>query len=299
MLMAHNIHDLTFKQLISRRQFFIDFCQTYVPPEILVKLNFGACHLFKLEGETVNQSHHGSQLHHREIADVVYQVQMQGANQDALIIFHIEHFSSPKANTSLRSANYNLNTLVQYNEINPKKPLPLLIPIIYYHGKRSPFPYSLNIYDLFEENKALAEQYLLTPLLIDVHQFSDAALAKHQGISAAELAFKYTTLRKQLPSARIKLLVEQLIQLDYNLRHTVLRYSINRLVGNRDDFVARYLKALPQEESTMRTMAEEWVHEGMEKGMEKVAKVMLANNEPLAKIVSYTQLSESRLKALA
>ena len=90
------IHDHTFKQLLSHREFFMAFCHHYLPPDLLKKIDFEHCELFKLNSETIHASQHTRKIQKKIIADLIYQVRLkQQTEQEGLILIHSEHDSRP------------------------------------------------------------------------------------------------------------------------------------------------------------------------------------------------------------
>lgn len=64
----------------------------------------------------------------------------------------------------------------QHLKTHPKAKLPIVYPLIFFTGE-NPYPYSLDLLDLFDGPKALAEQALYQPAqLIDVQQIPDEDL---------------------------------------------------------------------------------------------------------------------------
>ena len=72
--MPHNIHDATFKQILSHEEHFIDFCKAYLPDDIKAKIDWQTLKLCTLNQEFIHHVQDGQQKH---IADVVYAVNYQ------------------------------------------------------------------------------------------------------------------------------------------------------------------------------------------------------------------------------
>jgi predicted transposase/invertase (TIGR01784 family) len=68
--------------------------------------------------------------------------------------------------------------------------LPVVIPIVFYHGK-SPYYFSTDIGDLFGEHKAWAPIALKPFKLIDVNQIDDEEIKKHEWLGVLEYVQKY------------------------------------------------------------------------------------------------------------
>ena len=221
--------------------------------------------LFKLNSETVHGSIKAGRINRKELSDVIYRIGLKASEQEAFLVLHIEHYSQAEKNISLRQLNYELNALVEYNELNPNKPLPLVVPIIYYQGMRSPFPYSTDVFGLFGAHKAHAKDLLLHPKLIDLQQLSDTKISAHKGIAVAELAFKYAANRQRLDGAKMHMMIDLFQDMNYKLRRVVLEYSVSKIDCNTNEFIDRYLDHLSQDKENVMTMAEQLIQQGVKR----------------------------------
>ena len=90
---------------------------------------------------------------------------------------------------------------IHYLEKSPddQLKLPLIIPIVFYNGKRSPYPYSSNIADMFAD-KDLYEKFgrIGTFKLIDLTVIDDDEIKQHKKIAAMEFAMKHISDRDLL-----------------------------------------------------------------------------------------------------
>ena len=229
--MPNNIHDATLKQILSHEQHFVDFCKAYLPDDIKAKINWQTLKLHKLNQEFIDHIQDEQQKH---IADVVYAVNYhdKANDRECLILVHSEHQSRPDRLLPLRLAHYKLAMLLDYARSHKGKPLPVVISIAYYHGKTTPYPYSMDIYDLFEDRE-LAEAHLLNPKLIDLKQLSISDLYEHSSISAME-AFMQLAFLDPVLDSQIEVLCEVLSQCKNNdtameTLNVVLSYGTNVL----------------------------------------------------------------------
>ena len=118
--MTHNIHDSTFKQILSHEQHFVDFCKAYLPGDIKAKINWRTLKLYKLNQEFIDHIQDEQQKH---IADVVYAVNYRDKidDRECLILVHSEHQGKPDRLLPLRLAHYKLAMLLDYARTHPKK----------------------------------------------------------------------------------------------------------------------------------------------------------------------------------
>lgn len=89
-------------------------------------------------------------------SDVLYSLKTTAG--DGYIHVLIEHQSTPDKHMAFRLIRYAVAAMQRHLEAGHKK-LPLVIPVLFYTGKRSPYPYSTRWLDEFDD-PALAAQAL-------------------------------------------------------------------------------------------------------------------------------------------
>ena len=298
--MPNNIHDATLKQILSHEQHFVDFCKAYLPDDIKAKINWQTLKLYKLNQEFIDHIQDQQQKH---IADVVYAVNYRDRADDreCLILVHSEHQSQPDKLLPLRLAHYKLAMLLDYARSHKGKPLPVVISVAYYHGKTTPYPYSMDIYDLFEDRE-LAKLHLLNPKLVDLKQLSDSELQQHGIITPVEGLMKRAFI-EALERKDLDLFYESLVY--YKDNETVLKtlkvmleYATSALKYDRSQFLEDFVNKLPELEDEMQTMAQQWKQEGRQEGRQELVIDMLNNGAAIDFIVKYSGLSHEEVEAL-
>ena len=94
--------------------------------------------------------------------------------------------------------------LQNHRKQQPKQLLPAVYTIVFYHGKETPYPYSLSLQDCFDDPLSIMSEVLYQPLpLIDANQLSDEALKKQQWIGPLLTAMKYIR-QKDMTNKRLK-----------------------------------------------------------------------------------------------
>ena len=298
--MSYNIHDATFKQILSHEQHFVDFCKAYLPDDIKAKIDWQSLKLYKLNQEFIDHIQDEQQRH---IADVVYAVNYRDTADDreCLILVHSEHQSQPDKLLPLRLAHYKLAMLLDYARSHKDKPLPVVVSIAYYHGKTTPYPYSMDIYDLFEDRE-LAEVHLLNPKLVDLKQLPDNELQQHGIITPVEVLMKRAFI-EALDRKDLDLFYESLVY--YKDNETVLKtlrvmleYATSALKYDRSQFLEDFINKLPELEDEMQTMAQQWKQEGRQEGRQELVIDMLNNGATIDFIVKYSGLPHEEVEAL-
>ncbi len=99
-------------------------------------------------------------------SDILYS--LKTARGDGYVYCVIEHQSSPDKMIAFRLMRYSISAMQRHLEQGHEK-LPLVIPVLFYHGKIQPYPWSTNWLDCFDA-PALAKEiysgtfgYLLHP----------------------------------------------------------------------------------------------------------------------------------------
>ncbi|MFV8075109.1 Rpn family recombination-promoting nuclease/putative transposase, partial [Enterobacter cloacae complex sp.6730661] len=93
------------------------------------------------------------------------------------------------------------------------KTLPLVVPVLFYHGDRSPYPYSQLWNDCFPLTDMANTLYTQPFPLVDVTVIDDNELVNHRKAAVMDLAMKHKYLRDEFNSI-ILLLAQALNQLD-------------------------------------------------------------------------------------
>ena len=302
--MAKNIHDFTFKQLMSNKDFFVDFCRAYLPEEIKSRIDWETIKLYKMNTEFIEDSVAEDKQRDRH-ADLVYSVMYDGTEQECFLCLHLEEQANADKLITLRFLNYNSSLLVEYAETNPNRPLPVIVNVLYYHGKPSPYPYSLDIYDLFAD-KDLAQRYLLQPLLVDLKQLPEEELAKHGAIFPMEALYQLA-FEKRLQSDDYDIFINAIVQQKDNKTvlqylQVLLKYAAKALDCNYNDFVKRFVETLPELEATMSTMAQQLEQRGLERGMQQgvreVARSLLKRGMLASDVADVCNLSIAEIQAI-
>lgn len=130
-------------------------------------------------------------------------------------------------------------------------PLPLVVPLLFYQGKTSPYPLSMSWLDMFALPELARRIYSEPFPLVDITVIPDDDIMQHRRIALLErlvtlISAEYTT-ESQLNS--------------------LLSYMVQR--GHTDQpqvFYRELANRLPQEESMM-TLAEWFAEQGMQKGV--------------------------------
>lgn len=239
-LISNTLHDAFFKQFLMHPDTARDFLDIHLPAEIR-----GICDLDTLRLES---SHSVEESLKEQYSDVLYSVKMQGTSGYIHVL--IEHQSTADKKMAFRMMRYAIAAMHRLLK-DENGPLPLVVPLLFYQGKTSPYPLSMSWLDMFALPELARRIYSEPFPLVDITVIPDDDIMQHRRIALLErlvtlISAEYTT-ESQLNS--------------------LLSYMVQR--GHTDQpqvFYRELANRLPQEESMM-TLAEWFEEQGMQKGV--------------------------------
>lgn len=216
---------------------------------------------------------------------------------DGYIYVVIEHQSSPDAHMAFRLMRYAMAAMQRHLDAGHKT-LPLVIPMLFYHGALSPYPFSLCWLDEFDDPIVARQLYSATFPLVDITVIPDDEIMQHRRIALLELMQKHIRKRDLMG------LVEQLVSLlatgyanDSQLK-TLFNYMMQ--FGNTphiDKFIREVAQRVPQQKESLMTIAEVLQQEAKQQEALRIAQMMLANGISHEIILKITGLSAKDLLA--
>ncbi|EAN8506259.1 Rpn family recombination-promoting nuclease/putative transposase, partial [Salmonella enterica subsp. diarizonae] len=228
-LISNTPHDAFFKQFLMHPDTARDFLDIHLPAEIR-----GICDLDTLRLES---SHSVEESLKEQYSDVLYSVKMQGTSGYIHVL--IEHQSTADKKMAFRMMRYAIAAMHRLLK-DENGPLPLVVPLLFYQEKTSPYPLSMSWLDMFALPELARRIYSEPFPLVDITVIPDDDIMQHRRIALLErlvtlISAEYTT-ESQLNS--------------------LLSYMVQR--GHTDQpqvFYRELANRLPQEESMM-TLAE-------------------------------------------
>jgi predicted transposase/invertase (TIGR01784 family) len=267
----HKSHDRFFRQSLADLQIARDFLQAHLPVDLLNRVDLNTLEICK-------ESYIEEQLN-ESISDIVYRVIVDEEYQGYFYLA-IEHQSTAKEQNfmAFRFMKYQLAIVDNHLKQHKKnKYLPIVFPILFYHGKKIPYVETTDFFKLFF-NVDLAKRCFLQPFhLIDIGKISDDEIKKHKLASLLEIVQKHIYDRDCL------LLIDQLSDVILNVlsisdaSHALiyikntLYYLMNKAnISDKIQF-KNALEAIPEikEQGLMSTMAEDYINEGIKKGIQQ------------------------------
>ncbi|MDK2374709.1 Rpn family recombination-promoting nuclease/putative transposase [Serratia fonticola] len=291
-----SLHDSVFKQFLTHPDTARDFLELHLPPTLLQSCDLNT---LKLESGSFIESDLRAYY-----SDVLYS--LKTSKGDGFVYALIEHQSSPDKHMAFRLVRYAIAAMQRHLEAGNDQ-LPLVIPILFYHGQVSPYPYSMSWLEEFSEPELAKQLYAGYFPLVDVTVIPDDEIMQHRRIAILELLQKHVRHRDlfELQERLVTLLLagyttkEQLISL--------INYMLQ--VGSTaepDRLIRELAKRTPRHEEELMTIAEYLEQKGFENGLQKgiekeretvlkIASAMLAKGFDQAMVMQLTGLSTEDL----
>ncbi|WP_223262013.1 Rpn family recombination-promoting nuclease/putative transposase [Cardinium endosymbiont of Dermatophagoides farinae] len=131
----------------------------------------------------------------QKFSDLVFSIKMKN-NEKAFIYTLIEAEISPKYWTAFKLWKY-MFLLLERHKTKKKSKLPLIIPMVVYHGNR-PFNVPRNLWDLFSHPNLAKELMGGDYQLVDLYAMSDDQIKKKAHLGMMEYFMKYVHVRNTL-----------------------------------------------------------------------------------------------------
>lgn len=253
-------HDATFRQFLTQPDIARDFMDIHLPAELRA-----ICDLSTLKLES------GSFVEddlRQYFSDVLYSLKTT-AGADGYVMVLIEHQSSPDKHMAFRLIRYAVAAMQRHLDAGHKK-LPLVIPVLFYTGKRSPYPYSTNWLQEFDDPTLAGKLYTGDFPLVDVTVIPDEEIMGHRSMAALTLLQKHIRQRDlaELTDRLSAILLAGYLSSPQVI--SLIHYIIQ--AGESSDaqaFVRELALRVPQHEDELMTIAQQLEQKGIEKGIQK------------------------------
>ncbi len=295
-------HDATFRQFLTQPEVARDFMELHLPAELRAICDLNT---LKLESGSFVEDNL-----RQYFSDVLYSLKTT-AGDDGYVHVLIEHQSTPDRHMAFRLIRYAVAAMQRHLDAGHKK-LPLVIPMLFYTGKRSPYPYSTRWLDEFANPELAGKLYSTAFPLVDVTVIPDDEIAGHRSMAAL------TLLQKHIHHRDLAELVDRLapILLAGYLSSSQVVSLVHYIVqaGETSDaeaFVRQLAQRVPQHGDTLMTIAQQLEQKGIEKGIQlgrqeghsegerdatlKIARTMLQNGLDRNTVMKMTGLTEDEL----
>lgn len=168
----------------------------------------------------------------------------------------IEHQSSPDAHMAFRLMRYAIAAMQRHLDAGHKT-LPLVVPILFYHGVASPYLFSLCWLDEFDDPETARRLYGATFPLVDITVVSDDEIMQHRRMALLEL------VQKHIRERDLMLLVDKLAVLlvkehaNDSQIETLFNYLLQSGSATRfEAFIRKLAGRVPLHKERLMTIAE-------------------------------------------
>ena len=295
-------HDTFFRGSLSNIDIARDFFAAHLDADLLKRVQLET---LKLEpGTSIDEVH-------KELrSDVLYSASID--NKPGYLYLVVEHQSRSDRFMGFRLLHYACRIWQCYLDKQAKLPhkLPVILPMVIYNGKISPYDQSTILLDCFIEPE-LIRYFLFDQFkLIDLTVIPDEELAQHRKAALMELLEKHIRAKDILP------ILEFISDADVwgeikNLENgKYLRFALKYLVDKSetteiDEAVELLVNKIPEKESDIMTIAEALEQRGFQKGLAlahqatiEIARNLLSMGMSEEEIAKITKLPASEIKTL-
>lgn len=180
-------HDAVFKQFLSHPETARDFLLIHLPAALCER-----CDLQTLKLEPTSFIEDNLRAYY---SDVLWSLKTREG--EGYIYVLIEHQSTADPHMAFRLMRYAVAAMQRHLDAGHKT-LPLVVPMLFYHGEMSPYPYSLCWLDEFTSPTLAREVYAKPFPLVDITVMPDDEIVQHRRIALLELMQKHIRQRDLL-----------------------------------------------------------------------------------------------------
>lgn len=255
-----NPHDRFFKELFSETETVADFVRYYLPESLVAAIDLATL-------EVVKDSFVDEDLR-QYFSDLLLRVKLKNGGE-AFIYILLEHKSTPDEFVALQLFLY-LARIWQPNLRGKTKPLPLIFPVVFYHGEAE-WNVSREFSALFDFTGLEVLREYVVGLKYHLCDLSKIEITKGEPRLRAGMATLKFIASPEL-TARLREIFVTVRQLpgERALRYirTVLTYLISPPRKLAREVIKSEVKTVfpDQEGEIMLSLAEEWILEGEQRG---------------------------------
>ena len=283
-------HDALFKSFLTHPDTARDFMEIHLPKDLRE-----LCDLDSLKLESASFVDEKLRALH---SDILWSVKTREG--DGYIYVVIEHQSREDIHMAFRLIRYSMAVMQRHIEHDKRRPLPLVIPMLFYHGSRSPYPWSLCWLDEFADPTTARKLYTAAFPLVDVTVVPDDEIVQHRRVALLELIQKH--IRQRDLMGLIDQLVILLVTECANDSQITALLNYILLTGDEarfNEFISELTRRMPQHRERIHN--DGWLlgmEKGKEEGEQRLLRLLLQNGADPEWIQRYTGLSAEQMQAL-
>lgn len=292
-------HDRLFKHSLQEKKIMQDWLQAHLPPATL--------ELLELDTLSITPTEVIPKFKNPIFCDVVYNCRIK--NQPGYIVVSAEHQSQPEKNMPFRILRYSVELMNNHLKQNNQN-LPIVLPIVLYAGDESPYPYSMDIFDCFENPELAKELALKNAQIIDLTVTPEERLEKSGSAGLLEFLLREYYKKQEGPlfferSAKLLATARHAVGVEYIMEPFLYIVTVLKISGTPQEIQAKLktlTKYMPEMEDKFMTIAQQLRQEGRQEGELKKAYEMvtrmLQDNMPVDSISRISGLSEEEVAKL-
>lgn len=255
-------HDEFVKKCLTDIGMAKEFLEKYLQPKIKDKCDFSKLSIVAGSYIEDDLKAHAS--------DIVYKLDLKDNAGCAYVYALIEHQSRPHKLMPFRILRYQIAIIQQHLDKQPKDKLPLVVPIVFYNGKATPYPYATEVADLFADKALFGDIGLGNFKLADLSITEDDEILQHNKLALLEMLLKHIYDRDF--NAVIDYIVKAFaVAKSEQINSALIQGAIYYLLSGRkrnelNPLIAQLKQNLPEYGETFMTYAEELRREGVKLG---------------------------------
>ncbi|EJF7710666.1 Rpn family recombination-promoting nuclease/putative transposase [Providencia rettgeri] len=252
-------HDAAFKGFMSKLDNARDFFDIHLPSHIKQLCDFKTLAI-------TNSSFIDNQLRTR-LSDMLYTVEAQQG--EGYIYMLVEHQSTPDKLMGWRMMHYSFLAMNQHLQ-QGHHDLPLVVPVLFYHGKVTPYPYAKPWTHCFPWPEIASNLYSQPFPLVDITVIDDNEFVNHRKVAVMELAMKHRDLRDNIEKVT-QLLAEAMNQ---NYHHsddiiTIFNYLFITMDSPHFEIVVNQLiDQIENNQEAIMNIAQRLKNQGIQEGID-------------------------------
>ncbi|PWW00856.1 Rpn family recombination-promoting nuclease/putative transposase [Mangrovibacter plantisponsor] len=265
-------HDAAFRQFLTQPEIARDFMELHLPPPLRAVCDFST---LKLESGSFVEDNLSQYF-----SDILYSLKTTTGDEGYLYVL-IEHQSTPDKQMAFRLLRYSVAAMKRHLDAGHTT-LPLVIPVLFYAGKRSPYPYSSRWLDAFADPEQAGRLYSQPFPLVDVTVIPDDEIAHHRSMAGL------TLLQKHIHQRDLAKLVDKLapILLTGYLSSSQVVTLVNYILraGEAADaraFIKTLAQRVPQHGEALMTIAQQLEQLGREQGIREGEQIGIRKGEEI------------------
>ncbi|SDC39700.1 MULTISPECIES: Rpn family recombination-promoting nuclease/putative transposase [unclassified Candidatus Frackibacter] len=285
----NNPHDKFFKEVLGDLETSKDFIKNYLPSELLNIINIDK---LKIEKDSFIDD-----KLEEVFSDLLYKVEIQ--DKEGYLYFLFEHKSYHSSKIALQLLKYMLRIWESKFKQDKKDNLPIIIPLVIYHGQRE-WNGALNLNDLLVNISEVVDKYVpdYQYLIYDLSRYSDDEIrggAKLRVfLEILRGVFREDFIERFKKALRV---LEELEEKEKGIEYfeVIVRYVMNA----KEDLSVNDLEKATKEISSERSEELMTIAEKLrEEVREDVAKNLLKMNLNIEEIEEATGLSKEKILEL-